>query len=168
MVGTMADASIPPGWSHNPSAWSRRLPVFGLAAVGCAIATYLGLYQLDVVHGVWEPFFGDGSYRILKGSSIAHLLPIPDALLGAGAYFAEAVAELIGGSARWRTLPWAVLATGCVAVGLGLTGIVLAVCQPALFHAGCTLCLTSAALSITIACLAVDEVRATWRHLKST
>ena len=69
----MSGPAIPPGWSYNPSAWSERLPVLALALTGFGIATYLGLYQLGAVPGVWEPFFGDGSYRILKESSIAHL-----------------------------------------------------------------------------------------------
>jgi hypothetical protein len=70
---------------RNPSAWSKRLPVIGLALLGCGIATYLGLYQVDVIRHVWEPFFGNGSEVILKQSTVAHLLPVPDALLGAGA-----------------------------------------------------------------------------------
>jgi hypothetical protein len=91
---------VPPGWKKNPSRWFRRLSVIGQALTGCGIATYLALYQLDIVPSVWEPFFGDGSHVILKQSSIAHLLPIPDALLGAGAYLTEAILEAVGSRQR--------------------------------------------------------------------
>jgi hypothetical protein len=153
----MAEQHLPPGWSHNPSAWSGRLLVPTLALAGCAIATYLGLYQLGLVHRVWEPFFGDGSHRILKGSAVAHLLPVPDALLGAAAYFLEALAGGIGGRNRWRTRPWVVLGQGCLAAGLGVVGIALVLCQAFWFHAWCTLCLASAGCSVAIAGAVLGE-----------
>lgn len=157
---------VPPGWSFNPSAWPRRLPVLALALTGLAIATYLTSYQLNIVAHVWEPFFGEGSRVILKESSIAHLLPIPDALLGAILYLLDAVADLIGGSDRWRTAPWAVLLLGLVSGALGVGGVVLAVCQPVLFGAFCTLCLASAVCSILMAAAVAPEVLATVQHLK--
>ena len=76
----MTDEGTPPGWGHNPSRWSHRLPVLLLALAGCGIATYLALYQVHVVAHVWEPFFGDGSRVILRESSIARLLPVLEAL----------------------------------------------------------------------------------------
>src|SRR5919205_1457619 len=95
------DPGVPPGWSYNPSAWSDRLPIIGLALLGFGIALYLALYQLGVFAGVWEPFFGDGSRRILH-SSVSRLLPIPDAALGAMGYLLDAVTGAIGGRDRWR------------------------------------------------------------------
>jgi uncharacterized membrane protein len=157
---------VPPGSRHNPSAWPRRLPVLVLALAGCAIATYLALYQLQVVGHVWEPFFGDGSRVILRESSIARLLPVPDALLGAAVYLLGAAADLIGGGDRWRTMPWAVLLLGVVSGSLGAGGVVLAVCQPALFGTFCTLCLASAACSVLLAGAVSWEVLATWQHLR--
>ncbi len=59
-----------------------------LALVGTGVAAYLVLYQLDLIGSVWEPFFGDGSRRILN-SRVSHLLPIPDAALGAAGYLPE-------------------------------------------------------------------------------
>src|SRR5262249_14017377 len=56
----MSTSSIPAGWHHNPSAWASRLTAAVVALIGCAIATYLTLYQVDVIHHVWEPFFGSG------------------------------------------------------------------------------------------------------------
>jgi hypothetical protein len=149
----------------NPSAWSKRLPVIALALVGCAIATYLGLYQLDVIPHVWEPFFGNGSHIILKQSSIAHLLPVPDALLGAGAYMAEAILDAIGSRERWHSLPWIVLLVGLMACGLGLTAIALVLCQAFLFHAWCTFCLASAGCSTLIVIGVSEEVRASLRFV---
>jgi uncharacterized membrane protein len=157
---------IPPGWSHNPSAWPRRLPGLILALTGLGIATYLGLYQLHVVATVWEPFFGAGSRYILRESSIARLLPVPDALLGAFLYFLEFLAENFGGADRWRTRPWVVVLLGILAALMGIGGVLLAVAQPVLFGAFCTLCLASAACSILLFFAVLDEVRATLHHLR--
>lgn len=150
----------------DPSAWHKRLPAAALALVGCAIATYLGLYQMGLVADVWEPFFGTGSRLILKESAVAHLLPVPDAVLGALVYLAEAVAECTGGRQRWRTWPAAVFVTGALAAGLALAALVLVGCQVFWFRAYCTLCLASATCSLLIAGLVVPEVRAAWRHRK--
>src|SRR5579872_2393861 len=162
----MTDSDVPPGWGHNPSRWSHRLPVLLLALAGCGIATYLTLYQVGVLHSVWEPFFGNGSTVILKQSAIAHLLPIPDAALGAFVYLLEALAELIGGESRWRTKPWAVVLLGLIAAGLGVAAIILVVCQRALFGHFCTLCLASAACSLLGCAFAAPEVWATLQHLR--
>jgi uncharacterized membrane protein len=155
----------PPGWSFNPSAWPRRLPAFVLALIGLAIATYLTLFQVGVFTEVWEPFFGNGSRLLLKQSSIAHLLPIPDAALGAIAYLLDALLDFVGGQARWRTAPWLVLMFGALAFLLGITGILLVILQPTLFGAFCTLCLASAACSILTAAAAATEVIAAIRFL---
>jgi hypothetical protein len=144
------------------------LPAVVLALVGCAIATYLGFFQLGLLTDVWEPFFGTGSRLILKESAVARLLPVPDAILGALVYLAEAVAECAGGGQRWRTWPAAVFATGALAAGLVLAAVVLVGCQVLWFRAYCTLCLASAGCSLVIACLVAPEVRAAWRHRKDS
>ncbi len=161
----MADRDTPPGRRHNPSAWRRRLPATALALTGCCIAAYLALYQLRVLPTVWEPFFGRGSETVLN-SWVSRLLPVPDASLGAAAYLAEAVASLVGGTARWRTRPGTVLAYGALAGLLGVVGLTLLVCQPVFFGTWCTLCLASAVISVTLTLLAAGEVRAAMRHLK--
>jgi uncharacterized membrane protein len=161
----MVDRDVPPGWTYNPSEWSRRLPVLLLALAGCGIATYLALYQVGVIASVWEPFFGKGSSLILRQSSIAHLLPVPDAALGAVAYLLEAIADRVGGRSRWRTMPWVVLLLGLLAGGMGLVAVLLVIFQPVLFGAFCTLCLASAACSVLILGMVADEVLASWRHL---
>ncbi len=111
----MGEPGRPPGWDTNPSTWSQRLPIVALALLGFAIAAYLSLFQLGIISGVWEPFFGDGS-RIILTSSVSTILPIPDAALGAAGYLLDAVTGLIGGRERWKTMPWIVIVFG-VAVG---------------------------------------------------
>lgn len=145
--------------SGSPSAWEKRLPIAGLALAGLAIAVYLTLYQLGIVPTVWEPFFGDGSRRVLH-SFISRLLPVPDASLGAVGYLVEIVTDLTGGEERWRTAPKTVLFFGAVAAAMALFGLLLAAIQAFWLHAGCTLCLSSAAISVGIAVLARKEVMA--------
>lgn len=162
----MIGRSIPPSWSYNPSAWRHRLPVLGFALLGCGIAVYLTLYQVNVLHSVWEPFFGIGSKRVLKESLIARAMPIPDASLGAFAYLLEALCEVIGGEDRWRSRPWIVLLLGLIACGLGISAIILVICQAVLVGTFCTLCLTSAACSLLAAWAAAGEVLATLQYLR--
>lgn len=155
----MADANVPPGWSYNPSSWPQRIPLVVVALLGLGIATYLALYQLGVFPTVWEPFFGEGSRRILH-SSVSTVLPVPDALLGAFGYLVDAVTGVIGGRARWRTMPWIVIVFG-VAVGpLGAVSILLVVLQPVLLGSWCTLCLASAVMSVVMIGPAMDELLA--------
>jgi hypothetical protein len=106
---SMAANDMPPGWSNNnASDWAERLAVLALGLTGFGIAMYLGLYQLDVVPVVREPLCGDGSHRILRESSIARLLPVPDGILGAVVYLLGATVNAIGSCAPWRTMRWIV------------------------------------------------------------
>lgn len=159
----MGDAT-PPGWSGNPSSWSQRLPIVALAIGGAGIAAYLALYQLRVIGGVWEPFFGDGS-RLILNSSVSRVLPIPDAALGALGYLLDALTGIIGGRARWRTLPWMVIGFGLAVGPLGAVSILLVILQPVLFDAWCTLCLASAVISLAMIGPAFDEVLASLQYL---
>ncbi len=159
------DDDTPPGWSANPSSWAQRLPIVALALVGVGIATYLGLFQLEVVSTVWEPFFGDGSRRVLT-SRVSYILPVPDAILGALGYAADAVTGAIGGTRRWKTMPWIVVLFG-VAVGpLGAVSVLLVILQPVAYDSFCTLCLASAVVSVVMSGPAMDEVLASLQHLK--
>ncbi|MDP9311096.1 MAG: vitamin K epoxide reductase family protein [Chloroflexota bacterium] len=161
----MTDADMPPGWSYNPASWSQRLPIVGLALVGFGIATYLALYQLNVFATVWEPFFGDGS-RIILNSSISRVLPIPDAALGALGYLVDAGAGVIGGRARWRTMPWIVVLFGLAVGPLGAVSIGLVILQPVRFGTFSTLALASAVVSVVMIGPAMDEFLASLQHLK--
>lgn len=143
--------------SGSPSAWEKRLPIAGLALAGLAIAVYLTLYQLGIMPIVWEPFFGDGSRRVLH-SPISRLLPVPDASLGAVGYLVEIVTGLT---------PKTVLFFGAVVAAMALFGLLLAAIQAFWLRAGCTLCLTSAAISVGIAAMARKEILAVARRASS-
>lgn len=155
----------PPGWDYNPSTWRQRLPIVGLALVGFAIATYLALYQWRVIPSVWEPFFGDGS-RVILNSGVSHLLPIPDAALGAFGYLVDAVTGVIGGRERWRTMPWMVVIFGIAVGPLGAVSVLLVILQPVLYDAWCTLCLASAVVSLVMIGPAMDEFLASLQYLR--
>lgn len=158
------DPDAPTGWSGNPSSWAQRLPIVALALVGTGIAGYLALFQLGVLPTVWEPFFGDGS-RIILTSSVSRVLPIPDAALGALGYLLDAVTGMIGGRARWRTLPWVVIVFGLAVGPLGAVSVLLVILQPVMFNAWCTLCLASAVVSLLMIGPALDEVLASLQYL---
>jgi uncharacterized membrane protein len=165
--GAVAAPTTPPGWTLNPSAWSQRLPLVGLALLGTGVAAYLAVYQLGMLATVWEPFFGRGSAVILQ-SPVSRILPIPDAALGAGAYVLDAASGVIGGRARWRTMPWMVILFGVLVGPLGAVSVLLVVLQPLLYDAWCTLCLASAAISLAMIGPALDEVLASLQHLART
>ncbi|HWC14824.1 MAG TPA: vitamin K epoxide reductase family protein [Actinomycetota bacterium] len=155
----------PPGWSKNPSQWGERIPIVVLSLIGTAIATYLALYQLDVIEDVWEPFFGPGSRTILN-SKVSHILPIPDAALGAFGYLLDAVTGMIGGEERWRRMPWIVVIFGLAVGPLGAVSILLVILQPVMFDAFCTLCLGSALISVLMIAPAMDEFLASLQHVQ--
>lgn len=159
------EGHTPPGWDSNPSAWSERIPIVVLALVGVAISGYLALFQLDVIRSVWEPFFGDGSRTILT-SGVSHVLPIPDAALGAFSYLLDAVTGVIGGEERWRTRPWIVVIFGLAVGPLGAVSILLVILQPVMYDAWCTLCLTSALVSLAMIGPALDEMLASLQYLR--
>ena len=132
---------------------------------GFFIAGYLALYQWKIIPQVWEPFFIDGSVKILN-SPISHILPIPDAALGALGYLFDAVTGVIGGRNRWRTLPWMVMLFGIAVGPLGLVSVLLVILQPVMFNAWCTLCLVTASISIIMISPSLDEVLACAQYLK--
>ena len=156
---------MPPGWESNPSAWRERVPLVGLALVGFAIATYLAAFQVGLVSTVWEPFFGDGSRRILT-SGVSRALPVPDAALGAFGYLLDAVTGMIGGRERWRSMPWIVVLFGIAVGPLGAISVGLVILQPVLFDTFCTLCLASAVVSVAMIGPALDEVLASLQHVR--
>ncbi|MGH7874597.1 MAG: vitamin K epoxide reductase family protein [Candidatus Binatia bacterium] len=159
------DRDVPAAWDKNPSSWSDRLPIVALALIGCAIAAYLALYQWGVLATAWEPFFGDGTLTILN-SRISHILPIPDAAMGAFGYFLDAAMGVIGGRARWRTMPWIVIVFGLAVGPFGIMSVMLVIFQPVLFDAWCTLCLASALVSVLMIGPAADELLASLQYLR--
>ncbi|MGQ0608381.1 MAG: vitamin K epoxide reductase family protein [Chloroflexota bacterium] len=160
-----ASGDRPPGWDTNPSSWPQRLPIVVLALIGTAIAGYLTAFQVGLMSTVWEPFFGDGSERILT-SSVSRVLPVPDAALGMAGYLADAVTGAIGGTQRWRRMPWLVVLFGLAVGPIGAVSILLVILQPVMFDAWCTLCLASAVVSLVMIGPAMDEVLASAQHLR--
>lgn len=159
------DNGVPPGWSYNPAAWGQRIPIIVMAVIGFAIAGYLALYQFRILTEVWEPFFGNGSVIVLN-SPISKVLPIPDAALGAFGYIVDAAAGAVGGRRRWKTMPWIVIFFGFAVGPLGFVSVMLVVFQPVLFDAWCTLCLTTAVISVVMIGPSMDEVLASLQYLK--
>lgn len=163
------DRNVPPGWSTNPSSWSQRLPIVVLAAVGTVVAGHLAFFQEGIIDRVWEPFFGNGSRKILLESGFSRFFarfPIGDAGLGALGYLADAATGLIGGTKRWKTMPWIVIIFGIFVVPFGMLSIMLTVFQPVLYDQFCTLCLTSAVISLAMIGPAVDEVLASLQFMR--
>lgn len=160
------DVETPPGWDYNPSSWRQRWPIVAVALVGFAVAAYLALFQYQVIPDVWEPFFGEGSREVLT-SWVSHVLPVSDAALGAFAYLVDAVTGAIGGTRRWKTMPWMVILFGIAVGPLGAVSLLLVIVQPVALGHWCTLCLVTAFISIVMIGPAMDEVLASLQHLRS-
>jgi uncharacterized membrane protein len=154
----------PPGWSYNPSDWIQRGPIIAMAFIGFFLSRYLAAYQLGHIPYPWDPFFGDGTRRVLD-SEVSKAWPISDAGLGAVSYMLEALSGLMGGRNRWRTMPWMVLMFGVLVVPLGVVSIVLVILQPVAVGAWCTLCLVTATAMLIMIAPAVDEVVAMGQFL---
>ena len=171
---------VPPGWDYNPATWSQRLPIVGLALIGGAIAFYLTLFQWEVVGSVWDPFFegdpGDanGSVTILRSETsdvVANLLPGPfwfvtDGFLGFLGYVGDAVTGVIGGTKRWRTMPWIVVIFGILVGPLGAVSIGLVITQPLVYGTFSTLALCTAVVSVLMIGPAMDEMLASLQYLR--
>ena len=127
-----------------------------LALLGVAVAAYLTLVEVRVVEHGWDPLFGDGTDEVLH-SSVSRALPFPDAALGLVAYAAEVVLGLTAAGDRWRRRPALPLCFDLVGLGLGVAAVALVLLQALVVRSWCTLCLCSAALSLSI--LALSRLR---------
>lgn len=154
----------PPGWSYNPSSWPQRWIMIGLGFVGWLVSRYLAAYQLGYAPEAWDPFFGEGSRRVLD-SRMSHTWPVSDAALGTFAYTFEFLMGWMGSPARWRTMPWMVTFFGILVIPLGLVHIALVISQPVVVGAWCTFCLLAAAIMLPMIPLEADEVVAMGQHL---
>jgi nucleoside-diphosphate-sugar epimerase/uncharacterized membrane protein len=167
-LGQAAPGSgVPPGWSYNPSAWPQRLGIVFLAMIGFFLSRYMAAFQLGHVTHAWDPFFGGGTRSVLT-SDISKAFPVSDAGLGALSYLMDALAGLIGGRRRWRTMPWMVLLFGVFIIPPGVTSIVLVILQPVGVGAWCTLCLAASVVMLAMVPPALDEVIATGQFLLRT
>lgn len=163
----LSKANVPPGWDRSPSTWFQRLPIILLAFVGFFISRYMTAYQLGHIGAVWDPFFvgnlidpKNGTEEIIS-SSISTAWPVPDAGLGAMVYLLEIITGLIGGTNRWRTMPWIVVLFGILIVPLGAVSITFIIIQPILLNTWCTLCLIAAAAMLIQIPYSINELVAT-------
>ena len=158
MMMVMKDGpQVPPGWSYNPSSWLQRAPIITLAVISFFASRYLAAFQLGHIDTAWDPFFADGTRRVLT-SDVSRAWPISDAGLGSISYVLEALMGFMGGQDRWRTMPWMVTFFGILVVPLGAVSIVLVMLQPISVGVWCTICLLAAALMLIMIPLALDEV----------
>ncbi len=154
----------PDDWSYNPSTWKQRWPVVIIGFVAYIAATYLAFFQLGYIKDVWDPFFNDGTRRVLT-SDVSRAFPVSDAGLGALAYLLECVSGLVGDTRRWRTMPWMALLFWMLVVPAGVVSIVLVMLQPIAVGAWCFLCLTTATLTLVTIPPAMDEMVLTTQYL---
>ena len=153
----MTGPDVPPGWSYNPSTWLQRAPIILLAAVGFFASRYMAAYQLGHINAAWDPFFGDGTRRVLE-SDVSKMFPISDAGLGALSYMLEVLMGFMGDKARWRTMPWMVTFFGILVIPLGVISIVLIILQPLAVGAWCSLCLLAGLAMLAMVPATLDEV----------
>ncbi len=150
----------PPGWSFNPSSWGPRSVTVFLALIAWFLARYLASYQLGYIHEIKDPFFGDGTVKVIS-SSVAQMFPVSDAGLGAFGYSLEFFLGLVGSSRRWKTMPWVSAFFGLMVIPAGMISILLIVAQPVLVGAWCGICLLIAACMLVMILLTIPEMAAT-------
>ena len=155
---------VPPGWSYCPSSWPQRWIMILPCFAGWMVSRYLAAFQMGYIDSVWEPFFGDGSVRVLN-SDMSHMWPISDGGLGALSYTFEFLMGYMGASSRWRTMPWMVAFFGVLVIPLGLVHIFLVISQPVIVGAWCTLCLLAACIMLPMITVEIDEVMAMIQHM---
>ncbi|HZW11822.1 MAG TPA: NAD-dependent epimerase/dehydratase family protein [Noviherbaspirillum sp.] len=165
-VARVTGPDAPPGWDYTPSGWTNRLPIIILAFVGLFISRYLAAYQLGHIDAAWDPFFGDGTERIIT-SSVSEAWPVADAGLGATVYVLEIITGIIGDKRRWRTMPWLVLLFGILIVPLGAVSVFFIIIQPIVIGTWCTLCLVGALAMLLQIPYSFDEILATLQFLKN-
>jgi hypothetical protein len=156
---------VPPGWSYNPSSWHQRAPMIALAFIGWLASRYLAAFQLGYINTIWDPFFGDGTAKVLT-SDVSKMFPISDAGLGATAYTIEMLMGWMGGKERWRTMPWMVTFFFILVVPLGVVSIVLVILQPLAVGYWCSICLFTALVMLFMIPVAVDEVIAMGQFMR--
>ena len=165
-VARVSGPDSPPGWNYNPSGWTNRLPIILLAFVGLFISRYLAAYQLGHINAAWDPWFGNGTERIIT-SSVSEAWPVSDAGLGAAVYVLEIITGIIGDKRRWRTMPWLVLLFGALIVPLGVVSVYFIIIQPIVIGTWCTLCLVGALAMLLQIPYSLDEVLVTLQFLKN-
>jgi hypothetical protein len=172
LIARHSGPDIPPGWSYNPSTWTQRLPIIGLALVGLFVARYLAGYQLGAIDGVWEPFFEgrtddpqNGTEEIIT-SHVSEAWPVSDGAVGGYTYMLEILTGIVGSQRRWRTMPWLVILFGLMIAPLGITSIVFVIIQPISIGTWSTLALIGAAAMLIQIPYSLDELLATLQFMR--
>lgn len=158
-MSVMDGADVPAGWNYNPSSWMQRAPVILLALVGFLASRYMAAFQLGHISDIYDPFFGDGTRRVLT-SDVSKMFPISDAGLGSLSYLIEILMGFMGDKARWRTMPWMVAFFGILVVPLGTVSVILIILQPLAVGAWCSLCLLAGIAMLMMIPATLDEVAA--------
>jgi hypothetical protein len=153
-------SEVPAGWSYNPSAWPQRGIMIMLSIIGWMVSRYMTAFQMGYIDEIWDPFFAEGS-RLVLNSDISHSFPVSDGGLGSLAYTFEFLVLWMGGTARWRTLPWVVIFFGILVIPLSLAHLALIIAQPVFVNEWCTWCLLTAVFALPMIALEIDEVAAT-------
>jgi uncharacterized membrane protein len=131
------------------------------------IASYLAAFQFGWTSTVWDPVFGSQSTIKVLESSVSKLFPVPDAFLGALGYAGDWIFGAVGGTRRYRTMPWVVLIFGIFIVPFGGTGIALGMIMPTIVGSWCFLCLVNTIIGIILIPMSWDEVWLCLRALRS-
>lgn len=155
--------------NKNPSKWSLRLILSGIAAVAAIIAVYLGLYEWHLIDEVWDPVFDQGTANVLRSDlshEISDWILIPDAILGGLAYLGDIIFALSGSNTRWYDRPWVVFLFGLNVIPLGVVSCILVALQGLVVGSYCFLCLVSATISLILIFFAYDEVYSTLKFLR--
>lgn len=163
-MSVLDGADLPPGWSYNPSSWLQRAPIILLALVGFLASRWMAAYQLGHIQTIWDPFFGDGTRRVLE-SDVSKMFPISDAGLGSLSYLIELLMGFMGDKARWRTMPWMVTFFGILIVPVGTVSVILIILQPLAVGAWCSLCLLAGIAMLAMIPASLDEVVAMLQFL---
>jgi len=77
----------------------------------------------------------------------------------------EILMGVMGGRARWRTMPWMVTLFGIVVVPLGVISIYFIIIQPIMIGTYCTICLMAAAAMLIMIPYSLDELVAMGQFL---
>lgn len=161
------ESDDPRGWAYNPSSWGQRLPIIALGFLGMCIAGYLSAFQFGWVDRVWDPVFGSESTATVLESPVSKLFPVPDAFLGALGYLGDWVFGAIGGTKRYKTMPWVVVIFGIFIVPFGGTSVALGLIMPTMVGSWCFLCLVNMLLAIILIPLSWDEVWLSYKAMRS-
>ncbi|HET7321421.1 MAG TPA: vitamin K epoxide reductase family protein [Longimicrobiaceae bacterium] len=131
------------------------------------IASYLASYQLGLVSTVWDPVFGSDSTITVLNSPVSGLFPVADALLGALGYAGDWIFGAVGGTKRYKEMPWVVMIFGIFIIPFGATSIALGLIMGAVLHTWCFLCLTNTILAIIMIPFSWDEVWLSMNAIRS-